>query len=419
MAELSLAAEARWHHPEDSWTGGARVERARESGAAPASLDGPLRMVLASPVAMAIAWGGEHRLIYNERFAALLGERGLRGRGAPAATLLPEIWSALGPLFDRARGGDSATLGATLEATGDAAWSVSCSPIRDDGGAIAGVAVVAVEATGELRRQRDAARAEADARRRLQYALFELVPASIAVFRGSDLVFEMANRSYLATTGQRDLIGRRVLDVFPHLRGRGLEQMIAVVKRTGEPCVIKEMAVDHRWWSFVLAPIADERGVVDRVLSFAYDVTELVVAQQHADAAIDELQNTVALLDATLTGVPVGISVYDRELRLVQVNDTLARWNGFDRDRVLGRPLGELMPRDTADRMSRRLRHVFATGAPGETTAVASAALATPDELRDWLVTYYPVRGATGEVIQVGVVVVDVTGDPGRAAAAS
>ena len=383
----------------------------------PASLRSALRLVLASPVAMAIASGPEQRLFYNDGFRALLGDRHARMPGAPAAEVMPEIWGELGPVLDRARGGDRATVDAALVA--GSLWSLSCSPVRDDDGSVAGVLVVAVEAAGELRRQRDAAVASSEAQRRLQYALFEQVPAAIAVLRGDDLVFEMANQHYLDAAGRRDLLGRRVLDVFPQLRGRGFEQMIAVVRRTGEPCLVKEMEVSQRWWSFVLAPIANERGVVDRVVSFSYEVTDLVVAQLNAEAAIAELQSAVSLLDATLTGAPVGISVYDRELRLVQLNDTLARWNGFDRERVIGRPLGELVPRDALDRVSRQVRHVFATGAASETATLVTATLATPGVPRDWLITYYPVRIASGEVIQVGVVVVDVTREPTRLEAAS
>jgi PAS domain S-box-containing protein len=377
----------------------------------PASLRGELRMVLASPVAMAIAWGAELRLLYNDSFRALLGDRHVRGPGAPAAELLPDAWGKLEPVLERARRGDRATAEAAVTVCAGSTWSLACSPIRDDASAVAGVLVVAVEAAGELRRQRDAALASAEAQRQLQYVLFEQVPAAIAVFRGDDLVFEMANQRYLEAARRRDLLGRRALDVFPQLRGRGFEQMIAVVRRTGEPCLVKEMEVDQRWWSFVLAPIANERGVVDRVMSFSYEITDLVVAQQHAEAAVAELQNTVSLLDAAFTGVPVGISVYDRELRLVQLNDTLARWNGFDREHVIGRRLGDLMPGDISDRISRRLRHVFATGAASETALVASTPT-TPGAPRDCLVTYYPVRAASGEVVQVGVVVVDVSREP-------
>jgi hypothetical protein len=80
------------------------------------------------------------------------------------------------------------------------------------------------------------------------------------------------------------VIGRRAFDVFPHLRERGLDQMAALVRCTGEPCVIKEMAVDDRWWSLVIAPIRNESGEVDRILSFSYEVTELVLARQRAES---------------------------------------------------------------------------------------------------------------------------------------
>jgi PAS domain S-box-containing protein len=205
------------------------------------------------------------------------------------------------------------------------------------------------------------------------------------------------------------VIGHRALDVFPHLRSRGFEQMIALVRRTGEPCVVKEMAVGDRWWSFVLAPLPDERGAIDRVMSFSYEVTELVRAREHTEAAVARLQDTVSLLDATFDGAPVGLSVYDRDLRLVNINETLARWNGLERERVIGRPLAEVIPRGAVDRVARRLRTVFATGVASDTVALSSATLAAPDDVCHWLVTYYPVRGPAGEVSQVGVVVVDVT----------
>lgn len=269
----------------------------------------------------------------------------------------------------------------------------------------------------EPRRRDDAAAAELQ--RRTLHALFEQVPASIAIVRGDDLVFEMVNRCHRESTARGDVAGQRVFDVFPQLRGRGLEQMIALVQRTGEPCVVKEIEIDRRWWSFVLAPLADEHGAVDRVMSFSYDVSDLVIARQYAESATSRLQDTLELLETTLAGAPVGISVYDRELRLVQINDTLARWNGFDRERVLGQPLGELLPPDAAERVARRLRHVFATGATSEPLPLTATTRASPDQPRDWLVTYYPVRGPGGEVVQVGVVVVDVTHLPAELGAAA
>jgi PAS domain S-box-containing protein len=147
-------------------------------------------------------------------------------------------------------------------------------------------------------------------------------------------------------------------------------------------------------------------------MSFSYEITDLVRGRQATEAAVSQLQDTVSMLDATFDGSPVGLSVYDRALRLVNINETLARWNGIARERVIGRPLAEVVPREAVDRVARRLRMVFATGEPSEPLPLSSATLAAPGELRHWLVTYYPVRGPTGEVAQVGVVVVDVTAEP-------
>lgn len=135
----------------------------------------------------------------------------------------------------------------------------------------------------------------ADAQRRKLYDLFEQVPASIAVLRGGDLVFEMVNRHYEASTGRRDLIGRRALDAFPLLRDRGLEQMIALVRCTGEPCVVKELAVGDRWWSCVLALLPGERGEVDRVMALAYEVTELVRARAELERTVEDRELTAIL----------------------------------------------------------------------------------------------------------------------------
>jgi PAS domain-containing protein len=139
----------------------------------------------------------------------------------------------------------------------------------------------------------------ADARRRTLYDRFEQVPASIAVVRGNDLVFEMVNRHYARSPRRRgDLIGRRALEALPQLRDRGLEQMIALVRCTGEPCVVKELAVDDRWWSCVLAPLPGERGEIDRVISLAYDVTELVCARAELERAFESGDRLTAIADA-------------------------------------------------------------------------------------------------------------------------
>jgi signal transduction histidine kinase len=124
---------------------------------------------------------------------------------------------------------------------------------------------------------------------RTLYALFEQVPASIAVLRGEQLVYEMANRRYLETSGHgREMMGKPALEVRPELGERGIARMFEGVRRTGVPCVVDELEIDGRWWSCVFAPLAGAGEGIERVISFSYEVTDLVLARRRAEAAVTD-----------------------------------------------------------------------------------------------------------------------------------
>jgi PAS domain-containing protein len=261
---------------------------------------------------MAIAWGPDLRMLYNDRYAALLAAGHPRALGAPACEVFAACWDVTGPLFAQVLGGEPVALEdwyLPLFRNGrlEHGWfNLSCSPVRDESGGVAGAMVIVTEITRQVDAERDlaamtracaieaeratAATRDLEAQRRSLYQLFEQVPAGIAVVRGDDLVFEMANRRYLATAGLRnDVIGRRAFDVLPHLRGRGFEQIVAQVRRTGEVCVVREMEIAGRWWAFVIAPIRTERGpgAIDRIMTFSYEVTDQVVVRRRAEAGAD------------------------------------------------------------------------------------------------------------------------------------
>jgi PAS domain S-box-containing protein len=127
-------------------------------------------------------------------------------------------------------------------------------------------------------------------------------------------------------------------------------------------------------------------------------------ARHRAEAAAAELQEAVSLLDATLATVPIGLAFFDRELRFVRVNDTLARWNGWDPQQLPGRALADVAPPASYAWLAPRIREAFAAGQASEPAERSGPRLADPGEPRHWLITFYPVRGAL-----VGLVAVDVT----------
>src|SRR5262249_13111220 len=114
-------------------------------------------------------------------------------------------------------------------------------------------------------------------------------------------------------------------------------------------------------------------------------------------------------LDATLASVPVGLCFYDRELRIADLNETLARWQGLDRACVIGRPVAEIAQPEQVARATPYVREVFRTGRASDVVSIDLTTLR--GEPVHWQITYFPVRDAAREVVRVGVAVVDVTAE--------
>jgi PAS domain S-box-containing protein len=124
-------------------------------------------------------------------------------------------------------------------------------------------------------------------------------------------------------------------------------------------------------------------------------------------------ETAFALLDG-LWSAPVGIAVFDRQLRFLQVNAWLSEVNGLPAAEHLGRKMSELFRHgpELVRRVEERVAGVFETGRPVLGMPVRGA---LPDGTpREWMASYYPVRAASGEVRAVCAVVIDVTDERDR-----
>ena len=156
-----------------------------------------------------------------------------------------------------------------------------------------------------------------------------------------------------------------------------------------------------------------------------YDERDLVVAQdlaRRAATAVDnaslfretqaarrDAQDSLAVVDAVFGAAPVGLAFMDTSFRFVHVNDALATINGLPAEEHIGRTLREVLGDELAAGIEPYHRRVLDTGEsildlPGEGHSAAA-----PEESRNWLISYYPVRDAADDVIGVGVVITDVT----------
>ena len=163
--------------------------------------------------------------------------------------------------------------------------------------------LVAGQVTAGVTRELERARRQREAGRRRQYLsdLFTQAPAAIAVLRGPQHVFELANPLYQQVVGvQRELLGKPLRAALPELQGQPFYDVLDEVYRSGEPYVgTEELARLDRtgsgvpedvFFNFVYQPMRDADGAVEGILVFAYDVTTQVRARQRVEALMDELK---------------------------------------------------------------------------------------------------------------------------------
>ena len=65
--------------------------------------------------------------------------------------------------------------------------------------------------------------------------LMQQMPGFVAVLTGPDHIYEYVNDAYVAISGPRNFLGRRVREVFPDLAGQGFYELLDQVYATGQP----------------------------------------------------------------------------------------------------------------------------------------------------------------------------------------
>lgn len=147
----------------------------------------------------------------------------------------------------------------------------------------------------QLRRNEDKAEkllAQSESARRLLEIGFHQAPGFVALLRGKEQEFELVNEAYMQVVGKRDLVGKRVFEAIPALRGQGFESLLDTVFETGRAHIGTDVKVDladehgamvSRYVDFVYQPLFADDGSVVGIFVQGHDVTK-----QHR--AISELQ---------------------------------------------------------------------------------------------------------------------------------
>ena len=149
-------------------------------------------------------------------------------------------------------------------------------------------------------------------------------------------------------------------------------------------------------------------------MAAALESREGVRAEQYRDGPSNEAWLDVALLDAVFDQSPVGLGLWDGELRFVRVNPALAAIDGVPAEAHIGRRLEEVVP-DLGASAGDAVRRVLDSGGPVLEIELEGETPAAPGELRQWRASFFPIHTGGERSGGVAGLVVDTT-DERRAA---
>jgi PAS domain S-box-containing protein len=279
----------------------------------PQSLRTVVRLMLNTGHPMFVMWGAELNCLYNDACRRLIGqERHPVSMGRPAREFWSEVWDIAGPQIEQVMSGGGATwhVDQPVPITRDghrqeAFWTYSYSPIDEQSApaGIGGVLVLCTETTEHMLAAR-----ELTTERDQLARMFEQAPNFMALMRGSEHRFELANPACIELLGNREVLGRPVAEALPDAVEQGYLVLLDEAFASGKAYTARGAKyaaqvepgglVTERFVDFVFQPIKDSDGKVTGIFVEGADVTERI----RADAALRLLEPRLRGLVETIPG---------------------------------------------------------------------------------------------------------------------
>ena len=275
----------------------------------PQSLKTAAGMVVAQGIAQNLLWGPDLIQIYNDAYRIIMGDKHPAGIGMPVLWSWSEVADQIAPLFERVFQGETVyfeDLHLKINRRGfweDAYFTFSYSPVRTESGEIGGVLANCYETTQQVharavQRERDRLLEELQLERARLEFVFQQAPAFLAVVRGPQHVFGLANDAYYQLVGRRDILGRPVVEALPEIVEQGFVDLLDGVLHTGQPFIGRETPVqlarapgaplEERFVDFVFMPLLEADSTRSGIVAHGSDVTDHVLARREVERLLDE-----------------------------------------------------------------------------------------------------------------------------------
>jgi PAS domain S-box-containing protein len=368
----------------------------------PQSLRSALSICLRSDIATAIFWGPEHLFIYNDRWAAYLGDRHPWALGRRAQEVLADIWPALEDQFRRAYVEAEAvsTVDAHLPRNlggveFDSWWCYALGPVAGEDGRVGGLLAQASDTTDlVLRRRIDGLMLRLGDRLRLIADPREIVEAALATVSEELRVPRVGYGEVDEARGEIDILACRAGDPLADMSGSySIEQAgkgFHALLGTGETIRIEDVETDPRMASMGLVERYRGLGIVAalvapvisgdryRAMLFAHDsrrrrwhdaeatllrsATDVVwreVSRARAEAALHRSEERFRRVFEQANDIILTASL---DQMITDCNPAAASAMELPREEIIGRSMHHFLLPASADQARDMLRHKLEHG---------------------------------------------------------
>ena len=248
------------------------------------------------PAFVGMVHGPKHIFeLTNPAYLQLVGHRDLLGK--PVREALPDIagqgyYELLDQVLATGQPYEGRELQVMLQrepnSPPEARWvDFLYEPLLGEGGQPEGIFMHGVDITEQVRSRR-----QIEFERARLADIFARAPAFVAMLRGPEHVFELANPAYLQLVGYRDLLGKPAREALPEVTGQGYFELLDQVLATGQPYEGHELRVmlqrepdglpEQRIVDLLYQPLFEADGSVSGIFAHGIDVTEAVRARDEA-----------------------------------------------------------------------------------------------------------------------------------------
>jgi PAS domain S-box-containing protein len=212
------------------------------------TLRAAVSLCLAAAGPMALYWGSDYRLLYNDAYAPFLAERHPAALGQPARVIWPEIWASLEAELEQVR---TSGRGISRERQPfvllrfgrpqNTWWTDSLTPITGEEGKVAGLLSTALETTDHIAAERRLQESETY----LRLVLDSSVNGLYGIDRSGRTT--LCNTAFLRMLGfacEQDVLGTSLHEIIHHSHPDGSHYdgaacPIYAVAQTGKPCHVE------------------------------------------------------------------------------------------------------------------------------------------------------------------------------------